>query len=186
MRARSIRGKVVLRVKTSLRRVWLILSLTILSGILLHFLYDWLPSPLTAVFSPVRESLWEHVKIIYWPFLAAMWLLTRGGERGGQAPWLLSLLLICGGMLAVAYWYHFVRGGESLAFDIGLYFVSIAAGFLLARLFRGLDGRGWWREGLWVLVLLLGGAILLFTFLTPTGALFADLAAVRTWLTIPF
>jgi hypothetical protein len=49
-----------------------------------------------------------------------------------------------------------------------------------------LVGKGWWYEGLWVLVLLLGAAILFFTSLTPTGGLFADLSAVRTWRTIPF
>lgn len=176
----------VLIVKTSPRRVRLVFVLTLLGGILLHFLYGWFPSPLTAIFSPIRESLWEHVKIIYWPFLAAMWFLTKDGERGSRAPWLLSLLLICGGMLTAAWWYHFIYGGERMAFDIGLYFVTVAAGFLLPRLFRTLAGRGWWCEGLWVLTALLGGAILLFTALTPDGPLFADLSAVRTWLTIPF
>jgi len=173
-------------VKKHSRRVGLVFVLTLLGGVILHFLYGWVPSPVTAVFSPVRESLWEHVKIIYWPFLAAMWFLTRGGERGSQAPWLLSLLIICGGMLAIAWWYHFRYMGESMAFDVGLYFAAMAAGFLLVHLFWPLAGKGWWCEGLWVLVLLLGGATLLFTFLTPNGALFTDLSAVRTWITIPF
>ena len=40
-------------------------------GVLLHFLFDWFPNPVTALFSPVRESIWEHVKLIYFPLLAA-------------------------------------------------------------------------------------------------------------------
>ena len=30
-------------------------------GAALHFLFAWLPNPLTALVSPVRESVWEHV-----------------------------------------------------------------------------------------------------------------------------
>ena len=179
-------GKGALSVKVSSRRVLLVFLLTLLGGILLHFLHGWFPNPVTAVFSPVRESLWEHVKILYWPYLAAMWYLTRKGERGCRAPWLLALLIMCGGMLTAAWWYHFKLGGENMAFDIGLYFVTMTVGFLLPRLFRGLAGKGWWSEGLWVLVLLLGAAILFFTSLTPVGMLFTDLSAVRTWWTIPF
>ena len=39
--------------------------LTTLAGVCLHFLYDLLPCPVTALFSPVRESIWEHLKVIY-------------------------------------------------------------------------------------------------------------------------
>jgi len=156
------------------------------AGVLLHFLYGWLPSPLTAIFSPVKESIWEHLKILYWPLLGAALLLTRGGERGCRAPWLLSLLVVCGTMLGAAYWYHLIFQGEEMLFDLILYFLLMAAGFLLPRLFVPLAGRGWWSEALWVLVLLLGGVMLLFTFLPPVHPLFTDLSAVRTWFTIPF
>ena len=41
-----------------------------LAGACLHFVYALAPNFVTAVFSPVNESLWEHVKIIFWPVLA--------------------------------------------------------------------------------------------------------------------
>lgn len=31
----------------------------------LHFLYDKLPSFITSIFSPVNESIWEHMKILF-------------------------------------------------------------------------------------------------------------------------
>ena len=31
----------------------------------LHFLYDKFPNFITSIFSPVNESIWEHMKIIY-------------------------------------------------------------------------------------------------------------------------
>ena len=168
------------------RRILTAFLLSLLAGVLLHFAYDFFPNLFTAVLSPVRESLWEHVKLIYWPYLAAMLILTRGGEKGSRAPWLMSLLVVCVTMLAVSYCYHFFFGGESVAFDIGLYAVMMGAGFLLPRLFAGLAGKGWWSEGLWVMVALFGGTILLFSFLPPEIPLFTDLSAKRTWMSIPF
>jgi len=171
--------------KTLSKRIAAAFVISVLAGVLLHFVYGLFPNLLTAIFSPVQESLWEHVKLAYWPFLVALLVLTRGGERGCRAPWLMSLLVICVTMLGIAYWYHFVFGGESMVFDIGLYVVMMGMGFLLPRLFRGLAGKGWWSEGLWVMVALLGGMILLFTVLPPESPLFVDLSAKRTWLSIP-
>ena len=63
------------------------LVVTTLAGACLHFLYVLLPNPVTALLAPVNESLWEHLKIFFWPYLAAALLLTRGGPG-------LSLFLI--------------------------------------------------------------------------------------------
>ena len=30
-----------------------------------HFLYEWIPSSITAIFFPVNESIWEHMKMIF-------------------------------------------------------------------------------------------------------------------------
>lgn len=32
---------------------------------LFHFLFDWLPNSITAIFFPVNESIWEHMKLIF-------------------------------------------------------------------------------------------------------------------------
>ena len=40
----------------------------VLTGILLHFLYDLSgSSPWIGLFSPINESLWEHMKLIFFP-----------------------------------------------------------------------------------------------------------------------
>ena len=31
----------------------------------LHFLYDWFPNSFFALFTPVNESIWEHMKLIF-------------------------------------------------------------------------------------------------------------------------
>lgn len=35
----------------------------------LHFIYEWFPNTFTAIFFPVNESIWEHMKILFDSFL---------------------------------------------------------------------------------------------------------------------
>ena len=52
-------------------------ALAAAAGTGLHFLYPLLPIPLVALFAPVSESVWEHLKLLYWPFLVAAAALAR-------------------------------------------------------------------------------------------------------------
>ena len=57
------------------KRFWLAFGIAVLAGTGLHFLYDVCPVPLVGLFAPVNESVWEHLKLLYWPFLAAGFFL---------------------------------------------------------------------------------------------------------------
>ena len=152
-------------------------------GVGLHFLFSWLPSPITALVSPVRESLWEHLKIIVWPYLAAAFLLTRNRPTGLR-PWLLSLLVMCAAMLALGYWYHILLGGEAFFFDLGLYLLVMAFGFWFPRRFSGpFDGLRWKLPILGTAALFV--LLILFTLSPPEGLLFADLSGADTWSQLP-
>ena len=85
----------------------------ILAGAALHFLYDRWPNAGTALFAPVNESLWEHVKLVFWPYLGAAVLLNRG-RPGGIRPWLLMLPVLCGLMLAPVSYTHLTLPTNSL------------------------------------------------------------------------
>ena len=65
-----------------------------------------------------------------WPYLAAALVLTWNRPTGIR-PWLLSLLLMCAGMLGAGYLYHIVLGGESFWPDLVLYLLLLlfASGF---------------------------------------------------------
>lgn len=157
--------------------------LTTLAGTCLHFVYDLLPNVVTALFSPVNESIWEHLKLIYWPYLAAMALVTGKAGMGRRGSWLFSLLVISVAMLLVGYVYHISLGGGSVVFDVGLYVVLMAVGFWLPGKLKSPAGRS---APLLFLTVLLGFCIVLFTFLPPDSILFADLSGVHTWYTIPY
>lgn len=164
------------------RRMLTAFVLTTLAGVLLHFLYDLLPNVLSALISPVNESIWEHLKVIYWPYLAAMFIVTGKAGRKKRGSWLFTLLVISVAMLVIGYVYHISLGQDSLFFDIGLYVVLMALGFILPGRLKPLRGRS---GPLVVLTVLLGAAIVLFTFLPPDHILFAPLNEVSTWYTIP-
>lgn len=164
------------------KRLLIAFVLTTLAGACLHFLYDLLPSPATALFSPVNESIWEHLKLIYWPYLAAMFLVTGKAGRGQRGSWLFSLLVISVAMLIAGYVYHISLSGTSPGFDIALYVILMAVGFYLPGRLKETAGRS---SPVFFLVVLLGVAIVLFTFLPPDHILFADLSEVHTWYTIP-
>lgn len=164
---------------------WIVFFGALGLGVLLHFLYDWFPNPVTALISPVKESLWEHLKILYIPLLLSAFILGRGASALRTAR-LLAIPPVCVLMLGLAWLYHVAFRGEGMAFDLILYAVLMILGFLLPR---------WlWPLGDWPgvtrvatgLVILLGVLIVWFTFSPPDNVLFADLSeSVRTFFTIP-
>ena len=155
-------------------------------GVQLHFLFEWLPNPVTALVSPVRESIWEHVKLIYFPLLAASLYMGRGGSGLGRAPWLLSMVVACVVMPCAGYVYHIIFRGEFMLVDLVLYVFMLALGFLLPKTLWPLCAQPGAEKFAWALTALLGALIVWFTFFPPDTALFADLEdAVRTFLTIP-
>lgn len=165
------------------RQLILTWAAAILAGCGLHMLYKWWPNAATALFSPVNESLWEHVKLIFWPFLGAALVLNRD-RPGGVRPWLLILPLLCALILILGWVYHVTLGGEAVWVDILLYVLVMTLGFWLATRFSGPFQGIKWMLPIAVtaaLVLLIGW----FTLYPPEGLLFRDLAAVGSWLPLP-
>lgn len=140
----------------------------------LHFLYDVWPNPLTAVLAPVNESVWEHLKLLYWPFLAAAFVLARGADdaRGRWCGLLVGLLAAPLLLLGAYYPLRYGFGVHGLWLDLLLYVLAMGAGFLLAyRLQRralpaGLCGPLVIAAGVY------GAALALFSFAPPDLPIF--------------
>ena len=151
------------------KRFWIAFFLTALAGAGLHFVYELCPLPIVGLFAPVNESVWEHLKLFFWPFLAAAFVLTRG-QADGQRAWsgfllveLLMPLLCMGGFYTLTAGF----GVEALWVDLALYTVTMAAGFRLAYR-RMLDGTVAWAAGVLVIAVgLYGAALILFTMAPP-------------------
>ena len=164
---------------------WLIFLAAVALGVFLHFVHHWLPSPVTALISPVRESIWEHLKVLYIPLLLSALILGRGNPALRSAR-LLAIPVVCALMLGLGWMYHVAFRGENMVFDLILYAVLMALGFLLPRwLWPLADWPGVTRLAVGLTVLL-GALIAWFSFFPPDNVLFADLSeGVRTFLTIP-
>lgn len=158
------------------RRWFLAFVLMALAGSALHFGYDLCPSPFVGLICPVSESVWEHLKLLYWPFLAAGFLLNRKAENA-QAAWsgtLAGLLLMPAFLLGV---YYTLESGFAFTagwLNIALYGLSLALGFwTAARLSR--TGALSWLCGILVIAAgLYGAALILFTMAPPVLPIFLD------------
>ena len=129
-----------------MRRKWgLVFTLAVLGGAALHFLYDVWPNPLTAVLAPVNESVWEHLKLLYWPFLAAAFVLARGADdaRGRWCGLLVGLLAAPLLLLGAYYPLRYGFGVHGLWLDLLLYVLAMGAGFLLAYRLQRRALPGW-------------------------------------------
>lgn len=142
-----------------------------LAGVLLHFAHDALPIPPVALVAPISESLWEHVKLVFFPALVAGIILTRNTPKLTLRPWFLSILLGCALMLVIAYFYHVILCADSLIFDIALYFVIMAFIFILAPRFSPPYNDAMWKLIVPITIFFML-IIFTFTFYPPTGALF--------------
>lgn len=170
--------------KTTGKQVLLLFGAALLMGIACHGLFGLRPCLLTAIFSPVRESIWEHMKILFYPLLWTAWQVGKR-DQSVFAVRLYAMLVSCVLLLPAGYVLHCVMMAESLAADIALYAALMAAGFLLPRLLWPLGDRPAAAKlavplaaALWVL-------LVWFSLDPPEGVLFAGGEAVRTFFRIP-
>lgn len=145
------------------RKVWVFL-LAVAAGTGLHFLYDAVPSIATAVIAPVNESIWEHIKLLYWPALAGGLVLERWEKNWGARC---TGILLGAFLMQVGGWfYHGPLGGDMLWVDILLYLAVMAVAFLVPAVWKAPKG---WTPWLTAAVIVLGGAIIWFTIHPPVG-----------------
>jgi len=153
-------------------------------GTVLHFLYDWTgKSTVAGIFSPVNESIWEHLKLPFWPLLI-WWIVGYFllGKKGGasRARWFsaaaVSLWVSVLFVIVVHYTYEGVFGGDTMLVDILAMLAGIALGQLLAyNLYkRNPDMKGGFFILALIAILLLLAAIVAFTFAPPKIPLFMD------------
>ncbi len=155
----------------------------ILTGSLLHFSFglsgDWGP---LGVVSAVNESVWEHLKLVFWP--AVFWAVIeyffiRRPGRDAHPNFLLSKIIGIYVMPAIIvfnfYTYTIFTGDSILAIDILSFVIAIFVGQIVSyRSWRLLRLPGIFN---WVaLAMLIIAAVLfaIFTFYPPKVSIFQD------------
>jgi len=150
-----------------------------LAGSAWHFLFEWLGywRPI-AWLAPVNESVWEHLKMTFWPGMLWAGLEARLLRQKPSAFWLAKacgLLLMPAIIAGVFYSYTAILGRFYLPIDILSFFLAIVAGQLLSyRLATRLEG-GQRAQGLGLAIIaLMALAFVVFTYAPPHIFLFKD------------
>lgn len=145
----------------------------------LHFIYDWTGGMrLFALFAAVNESVWEHVKILLWPYLligvAEYYILKPDSRRFIMArtlgAWSIAALTIC-----VFFIYSGIVGRSVVWVDIASAGLWLAAGELICL--RALNSPKLKRESFFICMaalVLLVVMLLCFSVSPPRIGLFRD------------
>lgn len=108
----------------------------LLTGSLMHFLYDWSgKNYIVGFFTPINESIWEHMKLLFFPML--MYSLIIISKFRKTCPCITSALscgLLTGGFLIPIFFYTYtaILGKDIFLLDIGTFALSIIIAFRIS------------------------------------------------------
>lgn len=148
-------------------------------GTLLHFLFDFSGQQvLAALFSAVNESIWEHMKLIFYPMVLFAFLESRYIGKTTGAFWCIKLTGILLGLALIPVLYYTYTG----IFGVSLSVLNIAIFFLAAGVAYWVETVLFLRDvscrisprAVFCLLLLIGAVFVLFTFFPPQIPFFED------------
>ncbi len=149
-----------------------------LLGTGLHFLYDLTGNSVTALFSSVNESTWEHMKLLFFPMLlfAIAESLFLGKEY--ENFWCVKLCGILTGLLLIPVIFYTLNGvfGKTPDFvNISIFFIAAAAAFICETLiFKKGSLTCKFSKSAIALLCLIALCFWVFTFFPPQIPLFQD------------
>lgn len=153
--------------------------LTAVAGTLLHFLYDWTgQSRFIALFSAVNESIWEHMKLLYFPMFVFALIESRYFSKEYEKFWCAKLVGFTVGLTLIPvlyYTYTGILGVSADWFNIMIFFLAAAAAFGLETKFMKNDCFCWLSPAVSFAVLFLIGLVfVVLTFAPPRIPFFQD------------
>ncbi len=107
---------------------------TSIAGVLLHFLFEWTgENIIVALFSAVNESIWEHMKLLF--FSMFVFALIQKRYIGGAYKnfWCIKLIGIVMGVVLIPVLYYTINGIFGMTPDwvnIAIFFVTAAISYL--------------------------------------------------------
>ena len=147
-------------------------------GTLSHFFYDWSDQNLLiGLISPVNESTWEHMKLVFFPILS--WSFFIPHPVSESSPSLRPALLLGGlsGTFLIPvlfYTYSGILGHNITWIDITIFFISVFSAFFYAWRLQDSARIYQKRTAIYFLTVLFLILFILFTFLPPDIGLFTE------------
>lgn len=148
----------------------------IVSGILLHFLYDWSNNnTLVGIFSAINESTWEHLKLLFFPMLITIIIGSYYYKDvdnylcSKTKGLILSLLLI----VISFYTYTGIIGNNFSIINILIFIIAVIIGEIYA--YKKINNDSSCSKSLSITILItLMLSFIIFTFKPPHIGLFKD------------
>ncbi len=150
----------------------------IIAGSLAHFLYAWSDnSTIVGLFTPINESIWEHMKLLFFPMLLYSLILIYTFNK--KYPCILSAFcfgILLGTLLIplLYYTYTSILGKNIFILDLSIFIVSILISFWFSYKFSLSCKLKPYTPLLLGLVGILLLCFLIFTYHPPDLKLFHD------------
>ncbi|MBQ4542931.1 MAG: hypothetical protein IJA19_02045 [Clostridia bacterium] len=141
-------------------------------GTLLHFTYGWSDNNfVVGLFSPVNESTWEHMKLVFFPML----LYSFAGVK--KRPCLTSAMafaILFGTLLmpALFYTYSGILGFNVAFVDISIFFICVFSAFYVANKYAKNCKMQPYKKLLNLIVIAFAVLFVVFTVYPPNIGLF--------------
>lgn len=147
-------------------------------GTILHFVYDWTGSGfVSALFSGVNESTWEHMKLLYFPLLIFA-VIERFFFKDKHDFWCVKLIGTVFGLLLIPivfYTYNGIFGKSPDWVNISIFFIAAASVFILETwLFKRNVINCRFPILAFIFICAIGILFFVFTFYPPQIPLFQD------------
>ena len=152
---------------------------TSIAGTFLHFLFDLTGgSAAAAIFSAVNESIWEHMKLIYYPMVLFAILEWYFAGKFHPKYWcikLTGLLLALTAIPVVYYTYTGILGNSADWFNIAIFFMAAGGAYWAEYRLVSKDLHCPFGKGTAILIIIAIGILFtVFTFRPPHTPLFQD------------
>lgn len=147
-----------------------------ITGTLSHFFYEWSGyNKIIALFSPVNESTWEHIKLLFFPML--IYTIFISIKLRSEYPCILSAMLfgnILGCILipVIFYTYTGILGFNLTFLDIADFYISVIISFFTACRLSISCKYQKYAPALKFIIIILAVMFIAFTISPPNIALF--------------
>lgn len=117
--------------------IFIISVIQFILGAGLHFLYDVLNLSIVGVIAPLNESIFEHVKLVFYSMLIIGVLVIIFVDKQKlytPTSLLVGTVVACISMFLIYYLYRYGFGIESMYYDIMLLLVVILIGNVVSKI----------------------------------------------------
>jgi len=155
------------------------IAVIFVAGTLLHFLFDWTGQFVpVGILAAVNESVWEHLKLAFWPALFYSFIVYWAAGKGypafisSKAAGILLMPLL---IVVLHYSYRSLLGRHIVLVDILIFALAAAAGQMVSyRLTAAYRTPGGWMKLFIPAAAVFAICLGLFTFYPPKWPIFRD------------